>query len=108
MYRSRDIAHKEKLPENILERPYAKKMETMVQSRTNPLQTRTKRQSQTTIAVLKALVPEADDFDAAEKLEMEMDADADVEQTEGAKRYEMDADVGAGKSGDESAGSVRS
>ena len=101
MYRSRDLARKEKLPENILERPYTKNTGTA--HRTNPLQSRTKHQIRTAPALR---LPEADDLDAAEKLEMEMDADADVEEHKGAERYEMDVD--AGKSGDESAGSVRS
>lgn len=101
MYRSRDLARKEKLPENILERPYTKNTGTT--HRTDPLQSRTKRQIRTAPT---PTLPEADDLDAAEKLEMEMDADADVEEHEGAERYKMDVDVG--KSGDESAGSVRS
>jgi hypothetical protein len=74
MYRSRDLSRKEKLPENILARPYTKKTSTANHS--NPLLNRTKR----TAPAPK--LPEADDLDAAEKLEMEMDADADAEVKE--------------------------
>jgi len=102
MYRSRDLPRKGQLLANLLERPYTKKTGTA--HRTHPLQIRAKHQSRTAPA---PRLPEADDLDAAEKLEMEMDADADVEENKGAERYEMDMDAGVGKSGDESAGSVR-